>query len=35
VTSNVKGKIERKISKVQKFANFDLLGALRIRWYKK
>jgi len=35
VTSNVKGQNERKISKSKNLQNFDLLGALEIRGYKK
>jgi len=35
VTSNVKGQIERKISKSKNLQNFDLLGALEIRGYEK
>ena len=35
VTSNVKGKIERKISKSKNLQNFHLLGALEIRGYEK
>jgi len=33
--SNVKGQIERKISKSKNLQNFDLLGALAIRVYEK
>ena len=35
MTSNVKGQIERKISKSKNLQNFDLLGALEIRGYEK
>jgi len=35
VTSNVKGQIERKISKSKNLQNFHLLGALEIRGYEK
>jgi len=35
VTSNVKGQIERKLSKSKNLQNFDLLGALEIRGYEK
>ena len=35
VTSNVKGRNERKISKSKNLQNFDLLGALEIRGYEK
>jgi len=35
VTSNVKGQIERKISKSKNLRNFDLLGVLDIRGYEK
>ena len=35
VTSNVKGQIERKISKSKNLQIFDLLGALEIMGYEK
>jgi len=34
-TSNFKGQIERKFSKSKNLQNFDLLGALEIRWYEE
>jgi len=35
VTSNVKGQIERKISKSKNLRNLDLLGSLEITGYEK
>jgi len=35
VTYNVKGPIDRKLSKFKNLQNVDLLGALEMRWYEK